>query len=90
MADTTTYKRAKFILHTVSANEYSSGLVRLPIITSVISSGTDLAYVCQVRSSVGTEKTGFKTRYVKPSGVLLVDTGSFATGDLIQLMCTFV
>lgn len=86
------YKRQKFIQHVVSANEQSSGLVRLPVINAnnVTNPSGDIIALCQVRSSIGTEKTGFKLRYVKPSGILLVDTGSFATSDVITILLTFV
>lgn len=91
MAQIGNYKRSKFITHTVLAAEYSSGVVNLPIITDIISSGTDLNYLWQVRTSANVNKYQLKTNYVKPSGVLqIVNSGeSLATADVITVLCTF-
>jgi hypothetical protein len=92
MARIGNYRGTKFIVHTITANEDSSGLVRLPVINTILSSGTDLNYVYQIRTAEGAEKTAASTaKYVKSSGVLSVYEGTttFETGDILTVQCTF-
>jgi hypothetical protein len=92
MARIGNYTKPKFITHTITASENSSGVVRLPVLNTVVSSGTDLNFLYQIRTSVGTDKTAAsKAKYVKSSGVLNVFEGTttYETGDILMVHCSF-
>jgi hypothetical protein len=90
MARIGNYQKTKFITRTITSNEITSGLVRIPILAVVRPSGTGLDYLFQVRTAANVDKTnGITSNYIKPSGLLAISSGSFATGDKLTVLCTF-
>lgn len=83
-----TYRRPFTFLHKVTANEASSGIVRLTMPT--MTSGTGLAYDYWVRNTTGLGRvTAYTSNYIQRSGLLFLQ-GTFALGDTLTAQCQFV
>lgn len=94
MADVKTFKRPVTLQHTVVANEVTgsgSGIVQIPVITTVPDSGTVFAHVFQVVTTAGVAKTDtFKSVYDKATGLLAIDTGTLVLDDVITVVGMFL
>lgn len=88
MATTKTYRKPFTIVHAVTSDQASSGVVRLTL--SSMPSGTGLAYDYWTRTSAGTRRvTAYDSRYIQSSGVLEV-AGTFTEADVLTCSCQFI
>ena len=80
-----TFKKIFTMVHAVTADQASSGIVPLSIGT--VASGTGLAYDYWTRTSAGLGRvTAYTSNFIRPSGILFI-SGTFATGDIVTTSC---
>jgi hypothetical protein len=81
-----TFKKQFTIIHAVTTNEASSGVVRLAI-QPVIPSGTGLAYDYWTRTTAGVGRvTAYTSNFIQSSGVLFIG-GTFTVNDILTAHC---
>jgi hypothetical protein len=85
-----TYKKQFTLVQTATANDASSGLISIPAISSIPSSGTDLSFLFSARSIAGVEKSnGMGAVYQKTTGILNI-SGSIVVNDVFTAQCCFL
>jgi len=86
------WQKPKSFVHTVSAAEAGSGIVKIGVVNIPAMQPTDgLIKIVQVTTSARVIKPAFKVWYSTESGVLQIENGTdtFATNDVVNAMTAF-
>lgn len=95
LSDANTYsswQKPKSFVHTVTAAEAGSGIVKIGVVNTPAMQPTDgLITNVQIKTSAYVIKPNFKVWYSSTSGVLQIENGTdtFATADIVNVMTAF-